>query len=232
MTESEWLASEDPAAMLRHLTCTTYEEPTYGGTTTQSRSKPLVSDRKLRLFCVACACRMKAFGAPIIPAARKESHYPAASSSAANWAHPLAWDANFPQAEKAALLRCVVGNPFLVVERKHRHPGGGSVWSRKENPGPGRRLLTIDDAWLTPTVLSLAQAAYEERLPGGTLDPLRLAVLADALEESGCTDEAILRHLRGWEQVPGGAGSAWVRWDGGAPHVRGCWALSLILNQD
>ncbi len=34
----------------------------------------------------------------------------------------------------------------------------------------------------------------------------RIAVLADALEEAGCTDPAILSHLRG----PG-------------PHVRGCW---------
>lgn len=49
----------------------------------------------------------------------------------------------------------------------------------------------------------------------GTLDPLRLAVLADALEEAGCTDEVILRHLRG----PG-------------PHVRGCHVLDLLLGKE
>jgi hypothetical protein len=45
-------------------------------------------------------------------------------------------------------------------------------------------------------------------------DPQRLAVLADALEEAGCNDAEILTHLRS----PG-------------PHVRGCWALDLILGK-
>jgi hypothetical protein len=39
-----------------------------------------------------------------------------------------------------------------------------------------------------------------------------LPVLADALEEAGCGDAEVLGHLRG----PG-------------PHVRGCWALDLVL---
>jgi hypothetical protein len=39
-----------------------------------------------------------------------------------------------------------------------------------------------------------------------------MPVLADALEDAGCTDRAILDHCRG----PG-------------PHVRGCWVLDLIL---
>jgi hypothetical protein len=70
-------------------------------------------------------------------------------------------------------------------------------------------------AWLTPLVESLACAASEERhLPGGELDPLRLAVLADALEESGCLEEVILAHLR----EPG-------------PHVRGCFALDALLGK-
>jgi hypothetical protein len=64
-------------------------------------------------------------------------------------------------------------------------------------------------------VVRLAQAAYEERhLPAGTLDDGRLAVLADALEEAGCTDTDIVGHLRG----PG-------------PHVRGCWPVDLCLGK-
>ena len=39
-----------------------------------------------------------------------------------------------------------------------------------------------------------------------------MPVLADALEEAGCSDEAILCHCRG-----------------AGPHVRGCWAVDLIL---
>jgi hypothetical protein len=39
--------------------------------------------------------------------------------------------------------------------------------------------------------------------------------LADALEAAGCSDKAILSHLRG----PG-------------PHVRGCWPVDLILGKE
>ena len=42
-----------------------------------------------------------------------------------------------------------------------------------------------------------------------------LPVLADALEEAGCDERALLDHCRG----PG-------------PHVRGCWALDLILGRE
>jgi hypothetical protein len=71
-------------------------------------------------------------------------------------------------------------------------------------------------AWHGGTVAQLAQVAYNERrLPEGTLDPARLAVLADALEDAGCTDAELLGHLRG----PG-------------PHVRGCWALDRILARE
>jgi hypothetical protein len=78
------------------------------------------------------------------------------------------------------------------------------------------RPVTLDPAWGTPLVVALAQAVYEEReLPAGTLDPARLAVLADALEDAGCTNSDILAHLRG----PG-------------PHVRGCWAADLLLGKE
>jgi hypothetical protein len=81
--------------------------------------------------------------------------------------------------------------------------------------GTPPRALCSDPAWLTPAVTGLATAAYEERaLPSGELDPVLLLVLADALEEAGCTDVAILGHLRG----PG-------------PHVRGCFVLDLLLGK-
>jgi hypothetical protein len=83
---------------------------------------------------------------------------------------------------------------------------------------PFRPPPPIDPRWLTweaGTVKRLAQAAYDERdLPAGTLDQDRLAVLADALEEAGCQDGQILGHLRY-----------------GGDHVRGCWALDLVLGK-
>ena len=87
------------------------------------------------------------------------------------------------------MVRDIFGNPF--------HP------------------LAVSPAWRPPTILSLAEAAYANRiLPAGTLEPDRLAVLADALEEAGCTDTEILIHLRS-----------------PVPHVRGCWPLDLLLGK-
>lgn len=77
------------------------------------------------------------------------------------------------------------------------------------------RPVTIAPSWLTANVRSLAQAAYEERqLPEGTLDPHRLGVLADALEESGCDSAEMLAHCRQSKL-----------------HVRGCWVLDLLLGR-
>jgi hypothetical protein len=71
-------------------------------------------------------------------------------------------------------------------------------------------------AWKKGLIVSLAQTAYDQRiLPAGTLSNERLAILADALEEAGCTTQEILSHLRR-----------------GGDHVRGCWAVDLILSKD
>jgi hypothetical protein len=84
---------------------------------------------------------------------------------------------------------------------------------------PFRPLPPVDRAWLrwnNGTVTRLAGAAYEERaLPSGELDPARLAVLADALEDAGCEDAQLPGHLRG-----------------AGPHVRGCWAVDLLLGKE
>jgi hypothetical protein len=74
---------------------------------------------------------------------------------------------------------------------------------------------TLNSVWQTPSVLVLAQVYDNRILPAGTLEPVRLAVLADALEEAGCDNADILRHLR----EPG-------------EHVRGCWVVDLILSKE
>jgi hypothetical protein len=73
------------------------------------------------------------------------------------------------------------------------------------------RPVKVKKAWLTwnaRTIPAIAQAIYDDR----TFD--RLPILADALEEAGCDNADMLSHLRG----PG-------------PHVRGCWAVDLILGK-
>jgi hypothetical protein len=54
----------------------------------------------------------------------------------------------------------------------------------------------------------MAQAIYEGRRFAD------LPVLADALEDAGCADAALLGHCRG----PG-------------EHVRGCWVVDLLLGK-
>lgn len=71
------------------------------------------------------------------------------------------------------------------------------------------REVSVRPSCLTSTVLSLAQNIYDE----DTFD--RLPVLADALEEAGCTTAEVLAHCRG-----------------SGPHVRGCWVVDLLLGKE
>ncbi len=70
------------------------------------------------------------------------------------------------------------------------------------------RPVVADPAWLTPTVQSIASSIYTDR----AFD--RLPILADALEEAGCTNAVVLLHCR----QPG-------------EHVRGCWVVDLVLGK-
>jgi hypothetical protein len=89
-------------------------------------------------------------------------------------------------AEKQAqcrVLRCIIGDPFCPVRAR-------------------RSWL----AWHGGAVGKLARTLYEGRRFAD------LGVLADALEEAGCAEPALLAHCR----EPG-------------PHARGCWALDVLL---
>jgi hypothetical protein len=74
------------------------------------------------------------------------------------------------------------------------------------------RSVSLKSAWLTwndGTIPKLAKAIYDKR----AFD--RLPILTDALEEAGCTNQDILTHCR----QPG-------------EHVRGCWAVDLLLGKE
>jgi hypothetical protein len=77
------------------------------------------------------------------------------------------------------------------------------------------RPVAFERVWASANAVEIARAIYAERyLPAGELDAGRLAILADAVEEAGCTEAEVLAHLR----QPG-------------LHVRGCWALDLVLGK-
>src|SRR5262249_567518 len=95
---------------------------------------------------------------------------------------------------KAWLVREVFGNPFR----------------------PFAPLAPDVLGWNHGIVVNLAAGSYRDRsLPSGPLEPTRLRMLADALEDAGCTDIDAIAHLRGE-----------------GPHVRGCWVLDLVLGKD
>jgi hypothetical protein len=116
-----------------------------------------------------------------------------------------------------ALSRDVL-TPWVVNQRRWAECEAYQRGLFRDLFGNPFRPVTLDPAWLAwhgGAVVKLAQSVYEEReLPSGHLDAARLAVLADMLEEAGCADADLSGHLRG----PG-------------PHVRGCWAVDLVLGK-
>jgi hypothetical protein len=98
------------------------------------------------------------------------------------------------QRAQAQLLRDIFGNPF-----------------RPSPPLPPAVL-----AWHDATVRRIAEGVYQDwRMPEGTLDTARLAILADALLDAGCDGEELIQHCRSE-----------------GPHVRGCWVVDLILGKE
>ena len=94
------------------------------------------------------------------------------------------------------ILRDIFGNPFQPIPPTE----GKKSWTKQ-----WQQLLAWNDGW----VLKLAQSIYDER------GFERLPILADALEEAGCNQAAILTHCRGE-----------------GPHIRGCWVVDLVFGKN
>jgi hypothetical protein len=202
MTEAEWLQCTDSQKMLEFV-------------------QGKVSDRKLRLFACACCRTFWSFLTDI----RSREAVEASELFADNLIRRGELRRAAGRASNVLNLRY---SPRLQLARSTANVPAAALadlrWLVKNEVaivllhdifGTPFRPALIDPQGLTPTVTSLAAAAYEGRsLPSGELDPARFAVLADALEEAGCQDQSILDHLRS----PG-------------PHVRGCWPLDLILGR-
>lgn len=218
MTEAKFLSSDDPVRML---------EWAMRGRGEQTPGKD-ISDRKLRLFAVACCYGVSE---QLGKDAERYMEWDAGfSRNAASWAMAWAGDQWHPTtANRAALLREIVGNPWKIY-----------AWTDCHDCRPsGHEYQFLDKRWLLwegGTVPRLAQTIYESR------EWELLPQLADALEEAGCDSEELLMHLRGMESyfsvaTCGGQGTEFIEPEQGwqplrGPHVRGCWALDLLLGKE
>ena len=99
------------------------------------------------------------------------------------------------------------GNQLAATEGK-RNESATQIKLLRCIIGNPFRPVTLDLSWQTANVVALAQGIYADR----AFD--RLPILADALEDAGCTERAILDHCR----QPG-------------EHVRGCWVVDLVLGK-
>ena len=116
---------------------------------------------------------------------KQEAAYRAASDTVEMCLGPFTWK------EKVDRKRAVLSQVLRDITGNPFHP------------------VAFNPDWLTSTVKALAKAFYAEQ----HFDDL--PVLADALEEAGCTNEEILNHCR----QPG-------------DHVRGCWVIDLVLGKN
>jgi hypothetical protein len=125
-----------------------------------------------------------------------------AASAAHFLLNPCAADFSQTAAIRASIARAESGATTRETEDRVQFELLRDVFGNPFRP------LTFHPSWRTSAVVALAQASYDER----TFD--RLPILADALEEAGCTNSDILAHCRGT-----------------GPHARGCWVVDLVLGK-
>jgi hypothetical protein len=197
MTAAEWQQSVDLDAMLRAL-----DRPF---------REPGTIERKLRLFGAACTRRLWD-ALPDITRRGLELIERLADGRLGRKEHPLegwqtpvaAYIANGLNHENIAMAAANVARatPDRNSERLIqcdllRDLFDPLFWS-----------LSVQPAWLSPLVRSMAQAIYDEHRFED------LPILADALEESGCDDAIVLEHCRS-----------------GRSHARGCWLVDGLLRE-
>lgn len=208
MTAKQWRACTDPFALL-------------------SAAGERTTDRKARLFCVAC-CRQVLH---LAPAARQKS-----AEALLKVAEQFA-DGEPTKEERLKTQKKAGGSYSMIhatlAERATAADGYYTARFAAEFASFGKKGIkeevtqaaqadlardilgpsaarppALRPNWLTATVAALAQGIYDDR----AFD--RMPILADALQDAGCEKDDILSHCRG----PG-------------PHIRGCWVVDLVLGK-
>ena len=223
LTEAEWLAWSDPNPMLEYL-----------------RGK--ISERKARLFAVACCRRMLGW----VEAGAEERH---AVDVAERYADGQAGSRELQAAEAAVTFESPAAEACALAADSEEVVDAAAECARRAAEAVGeyladrrdRFLPEIEDRDRRRSIGQFAEASVQAELlrdiAGNPFRPVhsdpawrtaevialarsiydgpafdRLPALAGALEGAGCADPQLLRHLRG----PG-------------PHVRGCFAVDALL---
>jgi hypothetical protein len=212
--EAGWVASADPTVMLRSAQCR-------------------AGERRLRLFACGVARTLwhahptfLQFSSAVGVTERFADGEIPDSGRADSQRELYRWFLDLSPAEKRSPLfgKFVHFHAALATTFRLHTLGklcNTSAWEAVSRSGGARlapvvrcvfgnpfRPVSLDPAWLTSTVTALASQMYDSR------DFSPMPILADALQDAGCTSDDILDHCRG---------------DG--PHVRGCWVVDLVLGK-
>jgi hypothetical protein len=191
VTETEWLGANDPMPMLAFL-------------------RGEATDRKLILFCLAWAAVYRIERANGDPAYDVAMQYAEARDNVADVRRCWLEDPDepaFSMPERPSMWAAMLVKPGHNAQFV-TPPTDQAPRLLRELFGNPFRPVTADPAWLTPTVIALAEGIYQE----SAFD--RLPILADALQDAGCDSEDVLNHCR-YEGV----------------HVRGCWVSDLLTGR-
>jgi hypothetical protein len=234
MNEAEWLACDDPITMLDFLQSSPWMRRLFGWF---GGGKERLRQRKYRL-CICACCRTQEWNlrASAVEVAERfadglatrhelRAAWKAFEAAAYNLTGAESWWETFHT--KLATSSWDI-DPWLlvaasaaesVITDEMARDALRMAWTHDRSRdlrcallrdlfGNPFRPVRIAPAWLTPVVASIAQTVYEDRLYED------LPILADALEEAGCTEEQVLAHCRS-----------------GGRHVRGCWVLDRLLGK-
>ena len=208
MTEGEWLTATDPTPMLEFI-------------------QGEVSDRKLKLFAVAC-CRScihvfedlnNLIQQTIVVAERladgeisqdqaTDATRSVESGESEDFISHLSDEQSLLLGSVERLCRTGVWETAQDVVNALLWGSEQAVLFLRDIFGNPFHPIPLDPSWLTSTVLALAQQKYDSR------DFSAMPILADALQDAGCENSDLLNHCR----EPG-------------EHVRGCFAVDLLLGK-
>jgi hypothetical protein len=222
MNENDWLTSRFPHTMLTYV-------------------RPRASARKKRLFAVACCRQVERLIRDdriraAVEAAEAFAEGTISNSERTRIAASAVFDENYRvslQASRAhQAARSAIGEISEVANAAIFASMSLSIDQSQKETRVGRLIVTMQqhDSLICDLLRDVVNPFFDEAVEpewrsknavalAETIDRDRsydmLPILGDALMDAGCTSERLLAHCRS-----------------AGPHVRGCWAVDLVLGKE